>query len=127
MSSPEAAAKAAICQYLDLQGNHLLYWVQQSQGIWSKARGVYLKKPGYFKNGMPDIGVQLTIRGLPIFVGLEVKAGRNKQDPDQVEFQKLMEQGRGFYFVVHNIHETKLALEAVEREVLSRLGHAPIF
>jgi hypothetical protein len=75
----ESDIQRAILDYLKARG--IMAWRQKSEGTYDAKRGIYRKGTG--TPGLPDIGGILPGgRALQI----EVKAGRNKATPEQVEF-----------------------------------------
>lgn len=110
--TPEGSVKNSICSYLEFRRD-VFFWSQESVGQWDKKKKLFRKKNSkYQRNGIPDILCMIRVGTLPpIFIGLEVKAGKNKQTESQIQFEKDYKQFGGLYFVVRNVEETKNALE----------------
>jgi hypothetical protein len=90
-----------------------------STGPENKLRGQvyrYLRKEGYFY--FPIVGGPRQVRGIPDiivvidgkFIGIELKAGKNKQSEWQVRFEEKIKKAGGYYYVIHSISELKEAL-----------------
>jgi hypothetical protein len=68
-----------------------------------------LKKLGIFY--LPIVGHPAQTRGIPdliliingLFVGIELKAGKNKQSESQVEMEKKITKAGGKYYVVRSV------------------------
>ena len=45
-----------------------------------------------------------------IFIAIEIKIGTDKQRPDQVNFQRMIEKCGGFYFIVKNINDLEFVI-----------------
>lgn len=74
--------------------------------VWKNASGV---ATGFSGNkirfglvGSPDIIGILNVNGLGLFLGLEVKVGRDKQSVYQINFEKMVKSFGGLYFVCHS-------------------------
>lgn len=105
----------------------ILYWLNYQSdvlGMQINTTGVYdpvrkhYRKPGRFViKGTPDILVCLQVRGLGIFVGLEVKGPGGKQSDYQKLFQDRLQRKSGFYFIVKSIKDAEIALSLVRTHV----------
>lgn len=95
MSSTEKATQKAVLDYLTAKG--IFHWRQNSGAI--KTRGHFYKFASI--NGIPDIVA--IVNGQ--FIGLEIKDIDGKQNDDQIEFQRLLEESGGKYYVIRSIDE----------------------
>ncbi len=122
MSGDEGAVKRQICEYLACRQD-VFFWMQESVGTFDPRLGIFLKKNSKFqKNGIPDIILLFKVSTLPpIFVGFEVKYGRNGQSDSQIEFEKDLKSFGGFYFVVRSVDQVKWALKRTEEIIRSKI------
>lgn len=85
--------------------------------------GTYRAMSKHVLPGTPDILCCISIEGLGIFIGFEVKAEKGRQSQHQKVFQEKLEvRANGFYFVVRSIKEVEEALTLVKtkvREIIS--------
>lgn len=97
----EKEIQNTICEYLQLRGH--LFWRQNTaptiQNNGDKWHFRAMSK--YSLKGIPDI---IVIKD-GMFIGLEVKRPKGKQNPDQIEFQRRCEEKGGKYYVVTNLDE----------------------
>lgn len=78
--------------------NEVRAWAYRNNttGIWDEAKGAYRKNAG--QNGIPD--VVGCVRGY--FVGVEVKAGKDRMSVDQLICRQDIERARGKYFIARS-------------------------
>jgi hypothetical protein len=62
--------------------------------------------------GLPDINGILTIRGLGVAIGIEVKAEKGHQSEDQVAFQKTFNSLGALYIVARSVADVESAIAA---------------
>jgi hypothetical protein len=82
---------ANIIRVVNMQPGCIAYRVN-NVGVWDAAKGVHRK--GNTEKGLPDITA--IVRGQ--FVGIEVKAGKDKLSPDQLLRKFEIERAGGLYF-----------------------------
>ena len=101
----ESDIQRAILDYLKARG--IMAWRQKSEGTWDAARGLYRRGTG--TPGLPDIGGILPGgRALQI----EVKAGKNKATPEQVDFLACARAAGAVAFVAYSVDDVERKLEA---------------
>lgn len=103
LSTSETDIQRSICDYLALR--HHFFWrsntaptVQKSAEGWA-----FRKMPKYGMRGVPDI---IVIKD-GFFVGLEVKAAKGRQSPEQIAFEDRVKEAGGEYYVVKSIDEVR--------------------
>jgi hypothetical protein len=99
----EKDIQATICDYLTLKMNQgkLMFWRQNTGGIWNAKDQSYRAMPKYSLNGVSDIIIVKD--GWAIF--LEVKRKGTKQSESQLAFEKLVKQNNGEYHVVRSLED----------------------
>jgi hypothetical protein len=96
-----------------------------TMGVFDKARGVYRSVSKNVIRGTPDIIACLSVKGVGVFIGLEVKSDKGKQSKEQKSFQqKLQTRANGYYFTVRSIKDADAALESVKKAVSMRIACA---
>ncbi len=96
-----------MCSYLDAK--KYLYVPIQNQGTWND-KGFRQSFKG--TRGAPDLIVfdhNLT-NGVPYWICIELKSSTGKQSKHQKEFQKVLEEKDGVYYVVRDIKDLEDAL-----------------
>lgn len=103
MSKEEAEIQNAICEYLALQENmgKLMFWRQNTVGLYDPKTKGYRTPPRYAKNGIPDI---IVVKD-GFFIGLEVKSRRGQISASQSVFKKLVQDNGGEYHVVRSLDD----------------------
>ena len=97
---------SAIIAYLTKHGFKV--WRQNTSGIYDQQTGRWRKNPQGC-NGVPDIiGFRLTDG---VFVGVEVKAGRDTLRDDQKQFLNELKQAGGVAFVAHDFAQFQQSFE----------------
>lgn len=97
---------SAIIAYLQKHGFKV--WRQNTSGIYDEATGRWRKNPQGC-NGVPDIiGFRLADG---VFVGVEVKAGRDTLRPDQKRFLDELKRAHGLAFVAHDFAQFQQSFE----------------
>lgn len=92
-----------ICEYLSIkmrQGK-LMFWRQNTQATYDPIGKKFRSMPKYALKGVADIIV--VKEGWAIF--LEVKTPKTKQSEDQKEFEKLVKENKGEYYVVRSLDQ----------------------
>ena len=72
--------------------------------------------------GLPDAHLELRVSGVPISVWIEFKTKKGKQSQHQVNFQEMVEDYGGFYYIVRSIEDMEKVLHKAEYTVLARIG-----
>ena len=97
---------SAILAYLTAQGYTV--WRQNTSGMYDSATGRWRKNPQGC-NGVPDIiGFRLADG---VFVGVEVKAGRDTLRDDQKQFLNELKQAGGVAFVAYDFAQFQQSFE----------------
>ena len=97
---------SAILAYLTLQG--FAVWRQNTAGIYDAKIGRYRSNP-QGRRGVPDIIGFRKRDG--VFIGVEVKAGRDQLRPEQREFLDELKQAGGLAFVAHSFAQFQQSFE----------------
>ena len=73
--------------------------------VWKNATGTALSMDGHrvIKFGVPGAPDIIGLRWPGQFIGIEVKTGSGRQNPDQVSFQKMIESLGGIYIVARSL------------------------
>lgn len=104
MKRKESDIQRAVLDYLKARG--IMAWRQKSEGTFDAKRGIYRRGTG--TPGLPDIGGILPGgRALQI----EVKAGRNKPTPEQVDFLARARAAGAVAFVAYSVDDVIKELE----------------
>ncbi len=101
----ETEIQHTICEYLAIREKQkmLLYWRQNTGGVFDFKNQIHRALPKHAKKGIPDIIV--IKKGQ--FIGLEVKSATGKQSPEQRIFEEHAKMHGGFYYVVRSLEEVK--------------------
>ena len=67
--------------------------------------------------GLPDAHVELQVSGVPISVWIEFKTKTGKQSQHQMDFQRMVEDLGGFYFIVKSIEDMETVVKTVKSTV----------
>ena len=121
----ERDIKKQILCYLQLYSNKnkMLFWNQDSTGLWDKNIGTFRKKNSKFQiNGIPDIMVIKNYYELRVFICLEVKTDTGVQSKNQINFQNEIESINGYYFIVRSIEDVIKCFEIVQNSVEIKLN-----
>ena len=101
MSTPGSKLQTATLK--KLQAENIFCWRQNNQPThdpkMNNGYGGYRAHAGM--KGVPDIIA--VIDGT--FIGIEIKAGKDRMSPDQILFKRMLERNGGKYFVVKNIKD----------------------
>ena len=101
MSTPGSKLQTATVKKLAEAG--IFCWRQNNQPTYdpklNNGYGGYRAHAGM--KGVPDIIA--VVEG--IFVGIEIKAGKDKISPDQILFKRMLERNGGKYFVIRSLPE----------------------
>ena len=114
MAKPEQALQIAVSRYLEVTLRPPSWWSAIGHGGGGLVRGAMLKRMGV-KKGVPDIIVihPVASAGSELgawLVGIELKAPKGRQSPEQVAVQRAFEQAGGFYYVCRSVDEVEDAL-----------------
>lgn len=89
--------------------NACLQWLAvNGYFVWRNNTGGYKINDGagrfirYGAKGSPDI-IGMTKQGQ--FLGIECKAGRNKQEPEQIEFEAKIKASGGIYILAYSVDD----------------------
>ncbi|UOF78876.1 hypothetical protein [Caudoviricetes sp.] len=106
MSTSANKLQAKVIKKLTEAG--IFHWKQNTMPVWdhklNSGYGAYRSHGGM--KGVPDI--ICIIAGQ--FVGIEIKAGKDRISADQLLFKKRCERHGGRYFVVHEIEDVDSVL-----------------
>ena len=97
---------SAILAYLILQG--FAVWRQNNSGIYDQKTNRYRFNP-QGRRGVPDIIGFRKRDGL--FIGVEVKAGRDQLRPEQKQFLDELKDAGGLAFVAHSFAQFQQSFE----------------
>lgn len=97
---------SAILAYLTLQG--FAVWRQNTSGIYDQKTGRYRFNP-QGRRGVPDIIGFRKRDG--VFIGVEVKAGRDQLRPEQKQFLDELKAAGGLAFVAHSFAQFQQSFE----------------
>ena len=86
---------------------HMRIWRNNSGLLWAPGPGGTMRRVRASAEGAPDI-IGLLRGGL--FLGIEVKAERGRQDPAQVAFQKMIETMGGLYILARSVEDVERQL-----------------
>jgi len=103
-----AANKLQAEVILKLDKAKIFHWKQNTMPVWDpKLRGGYgaYRSHGGMK-GVPDIICIVDSR----FIGLEIKAGKDRISADQVLFKKRCERHGGLYFIIRKVEDVDIML-----------------
>lgn len=103
MKSTEKLTQRHILAYLDQEG--YLAW-RNNSGLVNIRGHLYAMGPA----GSPDI-IGMTKTGR--FLGIEVKDVKAKQNPNQIAFQKKVEENGGLYILARSVDDVRACLEVV--------------
>lgn len=94
----ESQLITSIIQYCNYA--HIFCYKSKTVGIYNtKEKKFY--KDWYITKGIPDLTI--IINGY--YLGIECKVGKNKQSPDQIEFERKIKSSGGGYMVVYSLDE----------------------
>lgn len=96
----ESDIQLSICEYLATR--NVLFWRQNTIGMFDPTKGVMRKMPKFSMTGIPDIIVLKNN-----FIGLEVKAPKGKQSPNQVIFEQRCKRAGCEYHIVCSIDDVQ--------------------
>lgn len=121
----EKEIEDAVLQFLKFQIGVFAFKVD-TRANFDPRLGTYRKLNGSVMPGTPDIVACVSVKGVPVFVGFEVKTATGRQSKDQKEFQeRLQDRANGFYFLVRSMKEAENALKMVIQNVSERVQNIP--
>jgi hypothetical protein len=85
----------------DLTSNGFLAWNNNTMGVFDPVKKIYRKNKDRSAIGSGDIIA--CINGN--YVEIEIKIGKDKQSPEQIEHQKKVEKSGGTYYVVKSMSD----------------------
>jgi len=74
--------------------------------------------------GMADIHATVLVEDIPVSVWLEVKTKLGKQSHRQKDFQYLVEEAGGHYFIVRSIDDADMVLRTVKELTREHIAEA---
>lgn len=96
MTDPtESEIQKAVLQFLSVSR---IFHYRNNSGAYLAEHGSYIR---YGLPGSPDIIAVINGK----YIGLEIKRRKGKQDPDQVEFQRVLEKAGGEYYIVRSVDD----------------------
>lgn len=102
----EKDIERAICDLL--AARNFFFWKNPQAGYFDARVGRFRKHTSpYVMRGTPDIII--VYKGQ--FIGLEVKAKKGIQSPDQREFEEKCQKNGGRYFIVRSVEDVMKALD----------------
>ena len=105
---PERSLHKAVADYLDLALPPDVYWYPVPSGAhMAPHHAAMMKATGQLRAGVPDIG--FVIRGRAVFI--ELKAGKNKPTPDQLQAHLDITLAGGAVGVCYSIDDVRDFLE----------------
>lgn len=121
MAETESAIEDAIMTYLHTRSDVLAFKID-TRANFDARLGVYRRLHRHVLPGTPDIICCLSVAGMGILVGLEVKTATGRQSEHQKRFETMVRAQNGHYFVVRSIDDAQAALEYVKMEVQIKSG-----
>lgn len=109
MKRPEQALQMAVAAYLRHALKPPVLWSAFPAGGGGAIRGAILKSMG-LQAGWPDV---LVMAPGPIIVGIELKAGKGRQTPQQIEIQNGFVECKATYYVARSVDEVEGFLRGV--------------
>jgi hypothetical protein len=102
----EKDIQESICRYLDQvkKQKGFTFWRQNNTSIYDSTIGNFRRQAKWSLNGVSDI---IVIKKGGGFVGLECKRSSTKQDPEQINFEKMIKDVGGEYYVVRSIEDVQ--------------------
>lgn len=102
IKTKETEIQMTICKYLELKG--YLFWRQNVIPAFNWKTKEFRRMPKFSMTGLPDI---IVIKDGGIFVGLEVKKPKGKQNENQEKFEELIKSKGGEYYVVTSLEDVR--------------------
>ena len=128
MAKPEQVLQIQVARYLEVTLRPPTWWSAVGHGGGGLIRGALLKRMGV-KKGVPDLLVihPVASAGSELgcwLVGIELKAPKGRQSPEQVAVQRAFEQAGGFYAVARSVDEVEDILRGVGVPLYSMVRRA---
>ena len=111
-ANPEAQLHRAVAAFLSVALKPPTIWTTIGHGGGGKVRGAQLKAMGV-QPGWPDIIIIHAAGHSPYYAeiaGIELKAGKGRQSPEQKAVEKAFTEAGGMYFVCRSVDDVALAL-----------------
>lgn len=105
----ESALHRAVAEYLDVVVKPPLFWTTIAHGGGGRVRGAQLKAMG-LKKGWPDL---LIIGPGPNVLGIELKAEKGRQSPEQREVETAFKNCAAWYVLCRSVQEVDRAVAFV--------------
>jgi hypothetical protein len=114
---PEQALQISVAAFLRHALKPPTIWTAFPAGGGGRVRGAFLKAMG-LQAGWPDLLVMYhrpTLNGFhaPLVVGLELKAGKGKQTPEQKAVESTLNYLGAYYFIARSVDEVEGFLKGV--------------
>ena len=108
---PERSLHRTVAYYLDIALPRDVYWYPVPNGahMGSRMHAAMMIATGQLQSGVPDIG--LVIKGRAVFI--ELKAGKNKPTPDQLQAHLDITLAGGVVGVCYSIDDVRDFLELI--------------
>lgn len=104
MKRPEQTLQIQVARYLALALKPPTIWTAIGHGGGGKVRGAILKAMGV-QAGWPDILIVWPENGYCKMLGIELKAGKGRPSPAQVNLSDAFYQANGIYEVCRSLDE----------------------
>ena len=98
MSSPKIKEKDLLKLVIDYLSIKKVFHYRQNSGALKTDRGGFVR---FGTLGAPDLVI--VVKGL--YIGCELKVGKNYQSPTQKQFQKDLELAGGLYWLVYSLDD----------------------
>lgn len=117
----EKEIENAVLTFLNYQIGVLAFKVN-TIGVFDPRIGAYRTPSKFVMNGTPDVLVCLSFKGLPYFIGMEIKSQTGRQSKEQKSFQQRLEdRANGFYFIIRSVNDAEAALKLVRTKIEQKL------
>lgn len=109
--NPEQQFQIQVARFLGLALRPPTLWTAFPAGGGGKVRGALLKAMG-LKPGWPDVIVMHRFRDTlwPVFLGIELKAGKGRQSPEQKAIAEAFKEAGALYKVCRSLDDVEWAL-----------------
>jgi hypothetical protein len=115
---PEQQLQIAVAAFLRHALKPPVLWSAFPAGGGGAIRGAILKSMG-LQAGWPDV---LVMAPGPIIVGIELKAGKGKQTPQQIDIQNGFIECKATYYVARSVDEVEGFLKGVGIPLHARIA-----
>jgi hypothetical protein len=112
MRRPEQQLQMAVASFLRVALRPPTIWTAFPAGGGGRVRGAQLKAMG-LQPGWPDLLVMYYTKTAPLVVGIELKAGKGKQTPEQKAVESTFNYLGAYYFIARSVDEVEGFLKGV--------------